>query len=184
MGWRGRAAALLVLAGGCVDTGEDAGDPVPETVLAEARSLVDHAAWAPLDPSDDPLAGHRPDGADCPVGGWYAEGRGVEVDTGRCAYLGLVQPSLAPVAVGDRLHVFAFHNGLTAPEPAEAHAAVLLGGSVLWETTLPIPSPATPLEAQLEAPVAAPVGAPVQLHLHNHGANTWTWVTLEVAPGG
>ena len=144
--------------------------------------LVDHAAWVLAGPEDDPFPAHRPAGADCPLGGWYEESGALEVDTGTCAYFVAVQPSQVDVRAGDTIALYAYHDALTAPEPATGHIVLALDGEVVWELTVDIPKTATPYDVTVEAPADVPAGAPVALHLHNHGANTWTLLDVEVLP--
>ena len=69
---------------------------------------------------------------------------------------------------------------LDAAEPAEAHAALLFGDDVPWEITVRIPSEPDVQDVELPAPRTIEVGDPVGLHLHNHGDNAWTFLTIEV----
>jgi hypothetical protein len=62
---------------------------------------------------------------------------------------------------------------LNAPEPAEAHVAILIGDQVQWETMVAIPQPAQVLDLAWHTPIAIEVGDPVRFHLHNHGQNHW-----------
>ena len=70
----------------------------------------------------------------------------------------------------------------TAPEAAEAHVAVLLGEQLVWETTLPIPTPSAVHDVEVPASAAASQGTPVVIHLHNHGSNAWNLGHLRVQP--
>lgn len=148
-----------------------------------STALVDADAWTPVQADHDPLSDHRPSVVTCGRSALYAEGSGIEVDTGLCDYLAVSQPILTPISGGEGLYLYLFHNALSAPAPATAHAAVLLDGVVVWEVEVPIPADAAPFEAWVAAPAGGwPAGTPLQLHLHNHGANTWTWLTLEASP--
>ncbi len=130
-------------------------------------------AWEALPPSEDPLPEHRPDEVSCAPGGWFVEDGRIEVQTGICDYVTLGQPLLREVREGDLVRVLAWHQGLDAAEPAEAHIALFVDGVRLWEAWAPIPSEATIFSETVAAPVDAPMGAPVILHLHNHGFNAW-----------
>jgi hypothetical protein len=103
------------------------------------------------------------------------------VDTGRCSYLTVMQPALRAVAAGEVLQVRLWHFDLTAFEPAEAHAAVLVDGLALLDERVPIPSPGGLLVKEVPAERVIPAGAPVYFHLHNHGTNSWSLV--EVSAG-
>jgi hypothetical protein len=166
---------------GSTGAGPTTGEP------RERAPLVDHARWAVVDAADDPLADHRPAEVDCGSTGAFSEGRAYEIDTGLCNYLARSQPSLVEIRAGDRLFVAAFHDTLAATEAGQAHFALLVGGTVVWERFVDIPaSPAiveaTPFQDELLIDVDVPAGTPVDLHLHNHGYNTWTLLDVEVRP--
>jgi hypothetical protein len=64
--------------------------------------------------------------------------------------------------------------------PEGAHVAVSIGGEVIWEDMVEIPSEAGIYDISFLSPITAPVGKKVEFHLHNHGYNSWTLLTLEV----
>jgi len=137
-------------------------------------ALVAAGAWTDAPPQDDPLSGHQPDAIECDIAGWFVENGELEVNTSRCNYLALTQPSLTAVEPGDVINLQLRHFDLTAPEPASAHVALLFGDDVVWELDVPIPGAAQVLDVEWTAQGALPEGSPVGLHLHNHGQNTWT----------
>ncbi|MFZ9888569.1 MAG: hypothetical protein ACO3JL_13810 [Myxococcota bacterium] len=145
-----------------------------------ARPLVLASRFVEDDEGRDPLADHRPVEADCSSEGVVVEGSSFEIDTGLCAYGSFVQPSLAPVRTGDVVRIAFFHQALVAAEPAEAHIAFLLDKTVLWEAAIPIPLGATPYDVEITSPSDFAVGTEVRLHLHNHGANTWKLLSIDV----
>ena len=157
-------------------------DTTSATDTADPHPLIDHALWAPADPATDPLAAHRPPDPECGLGGWYIELGELEVNTAFCAYADLVQPALVPVPAGARLHLALRHYDLTAPAPAEAHAALFLGDALVWERLIPVPGPAAVYNDEVTLPAPAPLGAPVRLHLHNHGQNTWIFGPITITP--
>lgn len=201
---RRRLAAALVLLPGCRDPqGPDASDTgsssaaattgvgtLDDTTAAPPRSpapLLDNTAWQITEADDDPLPVHRPARVDCGPVGAYVEGNGLEIDTGRCNYLARTQPSLVEVRAGDTIAVSAHHATLASVEAGQAHFALLLGPTVVWQDFVPIPAypgivDATPYQEQVVVDLDAPVGTPVGLHLHNHGYNTWTLLEVEVRP--
>lgn len=149
--------------------------------------LIDHAAWVPVAAADDPIPDHRPALVDCGVTGAYVELASYEIDTARCNYLARRQPSLVEIRAGDRVAVAAYHATLASVEAGQAHFALLVGGVVVWQELVLIPaSPgvvdATPFQAEVPIDVDVPAGTPVDLHLHNHGYNTWTLLEVEVRP--
>ena len=153
----------------------DAGAPaVTERMLARPDR------WQTLDSGDDPFASHRPAQVDCGIAGYYPEYDALEIDTGYCNYLAIEQPALVRVRAGDELVLEILHFDLTAPEPAEAHIALSLAGELQWETELAIPQPANLVSVSVPATRALAEGEPVQLHLHNHGQNTWQLTKLAV----
>jgi len=95
------------------------------------------------------------------------------VETGYCNYITVAQPTLVDLEAGDELHITLWHNNLTAIEPYEAHVALLIDGTLLWETTTPVPNPAAVYDVTVPITMSAPVGSTVQYHLHNHGFNSW-----------
>ncbi|NVB38664.1 hypothetical protein G6O69_12555 [Pseudenhygromyxa sp. WMMC2535] len=147
----------------------------------EALALVevgDLEAWAVLDAEADPLADHRPETIECPLGAWREEYGELEVQTGVCNYLALGQGSLVDLEVGDQVVVDLWHDALDAAEPAVAHVALLVDGEIIGEQEVDIPSAAQVLRFEWEASAAISAGAPVVFHLHNHGYNAWTLVEV------
>lgn len=179
--------ALAALFAAC-----DTSDPAPEPpVVSEpepagtpeltAGPLVDHAQWAVQAVDAEQIGDHRPDVVDCAAdAGWLIEelnGKDVlEVRTGACNYLSLAQPVLRGLAAGDRVEISFSHSRLEvdSADGSEAHVGLALGGAVIWEKHLPIPSASGVYRevVTLEADVA--VGDALEFHLHNHGVNAYT----------
>ena len=147
---------------------------------AAVESLVDVEDWQSQDATTDSLAGHRPDTVSCPENAWYEEDGVLEVETGYCNYLSLRQPSKAGVSKGDNIHLVLWHGQLRFDEPAEAHVAVSIGGKVIWELETGIPDAGAVYDVTIPSTITAPPGEMVEFHLHNHGYNSWTLLTLEV----
>lgn len=183
-------APLLALASACQggatssDTGTDtSGTETSEaSTPAEPMQLVRADAWVAVEEPADPLASHRPEPVDCGLGGLFVEGEELEIDTNFCNYGMLEQPGLAKIPAGATLTLAMRHFDLTAPEPATAHVALLLGDVIAWERTLIIPGPAEVITVDFEAPMAFPKGGPIRFHLHNHGQNTWILTGVTVTP--
>jgi hypothetical protein len=182
---------IMVALSGCSNEGiDDQADQADQAEQAdeggcqvsdppELVSLIDHAAWEPVPAQDDPMVDHRPATVDCGIAGWRVEGEALELDTNFCNYAALRQPSLVAVDTCTPLRLDLYHFDLLAPEPAQAHVAMLIDGHVVWEKFIDIPGgpmayKAAVYEEEFISPIAAPVGAEVMLHLHNHGQNTWT----------
>jgi hypothetical protein len=102
----------------------------------------------------------------------------LEIDTAFCNYLAIEQPSLLDVKAGDELVLEVLHYDLIAPEPAQAHIALSFDGELQWQTEVAIPQRAGVLSVTTPATRALAVGDSVQLHLHNHGQNTWQLTKL------
>jgi mono/diheme cytochrome c family protein len=152
--------------------------------IADARSstesLIDVADWKIQSASQDSLASHRPQNYHCPDNAWYEEDGALEVETGYCNYLSLSQASKAPISTGDDIHLVLWHGQLRFEEPTEAHIAVSAGGTVVWEDFIEIPSSGGVYDVTVPSVVSAQAGDSLEFHLHNHGYNTWTLLTLEV----
>ncbi len=149
---------------------------------AEPMQLVRADAWVAVEKIADPLADHRPEPVDCSLGGLLVEGEELDIDTNLCNYAMLEQPGLAEIPEGATLTLAMRHFDLTAPEPATAHVALLLGDVIAWERTLIIPGPAEVITTDFPAPMAYAKGEPVRFHLHNHGQNTWILTGVTVTP--
>lgn len=159
------------LSGDALDAPEIA---LPESVV----SLTSPAAWAAMGPDDDPFVDHRPSTVDCPGQAWGTEGLTFEIDTGLCDYLTVSQPLAVALSPDHVVAITVGHFPLVALEPAEAHAALVIDGEVIWEVTVPIPAESGVYEATWTPPRPISAGAPFVLHLHNHGSNDWFLATL------
>lgn len=201
----GLAVGLVAALGACADphepvppaasesTASDPGTTSPAADDTDApprvpAPLVEPSAWVELDAADDPIPDHRPPLVECGSTGAYVEGNTYEIDTARCNYLARRQPSRVEVRAGDRVAISAYHATLASEEAGQAHLALLLGGSLVWQQFIPIPAypgvvDATPYQAEVVVDVDVPQGTPVDLHLHNHGYNTWTLLEVELRPG-
>lgn len=172
------AAATCCLFG-CSDA---APHPAEDTgVDEEWVALVEASAWTAAHESSDPFFDHRPAHVDC-LGGFAVEGGALEIDTGRCNYLSVSQPLGSEVHAGDVLRIDAWWQTLASESPAEAHVALVVAGQVLWEETIPIPSPADARTIEWTAERELAAGSEVLLHLHNHGANTWKFADFSLLP--
>lgn len=153
----------------------------------EVGPLVDHDDWTLVEEADDPFD-DRPADFDCEPAGYGGEPLGgtytFEIDTGLCAYATARTTTLLPIVGGDTVRVRQWHTDLTAPEPAEAHLALTIGGEPFLDEAVPIPRAAEMIEVDTEATRRFPAGTEVFFHLHNHGSNTWNLVDVEVRPPG
>lgn len=143
--------------------------------------LVNTLAWQPVSAARDPLAHERPSEVICPLGvGYRHEDNGFDIQTGPCNYGMFSQRTLAPVLRGAKLKLLVYHFDLVAREPAQAHAAVLLGDRVLWERTIGIPGKANAYNIDLVADFSISADTPIYFHVHNHGQNSWTFASAKV----
>ena len=159
------SGALLEL-DGCVQQAP------PPAELVQAP-LLDDEPWRAYPASEDPLPTHQPSQIDCGAGGFYVERQQLEIDTSYCNYLLAEHPSRLSIAANTEVSIELSHYDLTAPEPTTAHAALLFGDDVVWETFIDIPAAADVLHATVRSPHALAAGQPVRLHLHNHGQNNY-----------
>lgn len=134
-------------------------------------------AWERIEPSADPFPEHQP--ADLTCIGFARESGLLEVDTEICGYLNVGQVTQRKLRKGERLVGGMSHDDLYAEEDAATHAALVLGGDVIWEVDIPIPS--APMFHELDVALDAPVPAGTELvfHIHNHGVNNYRLLPVE-----
>jgi mono/diheme cytochrome c family protein len=153
---------------------------VEEASGESAVSLIDVKDWQPQGAAQDVFASHRPASVNCPPNAWHEEDGALEVETGYCNYLSLGQPGKTAIRKGDSIHLVLWHAQLRNDEPADAHVAVSVGGNVVFDREVRIPSAGGIYDVVIPATEDMPEGEAVEFHLHNHGYNTWTLLTLEV----
>lgn len=176
-------AIALALAGCAGDSGSGATcHPNPDGSRVQ---LVAHVDWevAPLD--EDPFAAYAPAVTEaCPVDARLIEDfsgtLSYSVRTSDCSYTTVRQPSLVDVCAGDTLYVWLWHFALTAPEGATAHLAVQIGGDLVWEQAVPIPSESGLFTDRVPLAADYPAGTPVYFHVRNHGANSYNLLELSL----
>ena len=177
----GLVLALFVGPAAC----EDEPDPPAEPSRV---SLVERERWEWVeDAAADVFGAERPAGHVCdPVLGIGEEMLGsdqvLEIKTAFCDYATVRQPSLVALAAGDVVAIRMFHWELTTPAPAQAHLALAIDGEVAWEAHVPSPAAGAIVEDEIEIEREVPAGAELQLHVHNHGANSYDLVFLELVP--
>ena len=161
------------------------GDRGVQAAPGTRGALVEPTRWIAVDAAADPFA-DRPSTANCPEGSYFpidlAGEAAFEVETGLCNYLTVTQSSLRAVHAGERIHLRIWHFELTAPDVSEAHVAVAFEGQTEWEETVPIPSASELISRDWYAASDAPAGMSIHFHLHNHGANSWSFVELSAGP--
>lgn len=177
------AAALALFGLGC--PADDA--PPPDEPLPVRLARVDQ--WTRVtDAEIDLFDEGRPEGLVCDeVMGYGLEDFGAdlvfEVQTDLCDWFTGTQPTIEPIAPGDTVSIRVWHYELVAEVDAEAYVALAIGDTVVWEETMPIPSEAALVEAEVEMTRALPAGTPMQFHVHNHGPNSWELFDVMITPG-
>jgi hypothetical protein len=179
------AAACSSEASGSPDAqaGDAGAEAAQEAAVAlqEAR-LIDHSAWHNYPAELDPLAAHQPAPIKCGLTGWFVERSSLEVDTTECNYVLIEHPALVGVPAGSEVELELWHFDLIAPEPAQAHLALLFDADLQWETFVDIPSLGNLERVRFRTTRELALGEPIRFHLHNHGQNTWmlgdvlTWI--------
>lgn len=163
--------AITAACDGSSDPGGQAG---ANSANEEPRVIFPLEELTFVEATDDQFADHRPEVVTCDeVGGWYREDDGIEVDTARCNYFAAWEGAVTSAREGELLELTLSHFDLTAPEPAEAHVALRVDGELLYEEFLAIPGPGAVYEVSLPLHRDVPRGAPLEIHLHNHGQNSW-----------
>ncbi len=154
-----------------IDTGT--APPVDSGPAEDEVDLVAATAWQPTHTSDDPVPSHQPDPIECEADSVRVENGLLEIQTNDCNYALIGQPLLHDIQVGDTIDLLVYHSSLSANEPAEGHVLVSIGGMVVWEKTVPIPSTSEVYPFTTTATQAIPAGTQAIVHLHNHGGNSW-----------
>jgi hypothetical protein len=160
------------------------------TVTSESAShvgkwtdLIDSALWQPAPAELDPFPSHQSGEVGCPAGTWRLEDNTLEVDTGYCAYGLFNQTTKVAIQRGQRVRIVAWHLQLTAPAQGTGHLALTIGDNFVWETLAEIPGAPEAYDVEVEATSDIPAGTPVVFHLHNHGFNTWSILSVQVGQG-
>lgn len=106
----------------------------------------------------------------------------MDVTTDQCPRATVQQTTLHDIGEGDLVALNAWHDQLTAPEPAEAVLALALGGEEVWRAELPIPQDPGAVVGEFTATQDWPRGTPLQWHVHNHGNNSYHLFAVVVRP--
>jgi hypothetical protein len=156
---------------------ETEADSTAETAVSP-NSLVDHAAWRPLDAAADPFP-DRPAEVNCPATAYGIDAGAFGVYTGDCNYITASQNILLPLEPGDIVEVEAGYGTLLSEKPAEGHLDISLPGLPLLDITVKIPSPPQYYVKEIPVTASLPAGAPILFHVHNHGPNSWRVLRVE-----
>ncbi|MFN3200310.1 MAG: hypothetical protein ACE366_18070 [Bradymonadia bacterium] len=166
----------LLALNGC-DTGDSPASHVESSsagacVPGEPAIIAPVGGWRVSTAEEDVFSEHRPAAPDCPDYAITIEGFSLEIDTGACDYVTLVQP-LPAISTCDTLGIDLAHLPLEAPEPAMAHFAVAIGDEIIWSREIEIPNGQQVYQVRWSMEEAVPEGTLAAVHLHNHGANSW-----------
>jgi hypothetical protein len=173
-----RTLLLLALLSACPSNppSDEHTDPGP-------RTLAEFDGWVRVtDATQDVFADQRPADAVCDDAGIVIDPLvlTLEVLTELCDYPTFRQPTLEPLEPGDIVTVYGIHGDLTAPEPAQGYLGLAVDGEIEWEYQVPIPSDAAVIEQQFTIDRSIPVGTEMQVHVHNHGPNSWQLAVILV----
>ena len=195
--WRQRAgwsALIWFVILGCIteasigpeqNTSSESEAPFPDGSNAEqwmGNALVAGEFWVRT-AFNNGLFGHQHSEENCPGIPYREEYGGVEISTGRCEQITLIQPSLSTVNEGEKLRLIAWHSQLISDEPTRQTGAIMVAvrDHVIWSEQSPIPGGARSFDLTFESEIDIRRGDPIRLHVHNHGANAWTLLSIEKA---
>lgn len=148
-------------------------------------SLVEAAAWDFQGKTRDAFSGHRPGTIACLKGeGWVIEADEIEIRTEFCNYLSLTQESLLSIPAGSILEFALSHSDLVFQNDATAHVALSVGGVTVWEREIDIPSEGEIYLQEISLDFAIAQRDSIEVHLHNHGSNSWTIHSLDAIVSG
>ncbi|MCO4761347.1 MAG: hypothetical protein KC502_07575 [Myxococcales bacterium] len=171
---------LLLLLGLAISCGTTS-DPAPQR--SEAEEVVDGSAWVPIAREIDPFAKAMPDAVtSCVSSGVIVEDAMLEMDTGICNFISAETQLTGDVAQGERVTIVLWHLALYADPPAQGVLIIRIGGQEVWRLDVDIPHLEQVYKPEFPAPKSWPKGTMVQVHVHNHGANTWK--VYQITAGG
>ncbi|NND67741.1 MAG: hypothetical protein HKN19_09150, partial [Halioglobus sp.] len=156
------------------------GTPYDEASEVLRIPLIVGEAWDVQPRNRDVFIELRPAEVECDNGkGWLVEDGTLEIRTEFCNYLSLTQQALLELAAGTELELALSHSDLNFNAPANAHIALSIAGTTIWEDDIPIPSDGNLLKHSIALPFDVGLGDPIEIHLHNHGDNAWTVHSLD-----
>ncbi len=131
-------------------TGNNAGAAADNEPTLTRFSLTEPLAWAYQAKAFDAFPDARPRTIECDEGvGWLIEDGELEIRTDSCNYAALTQESLVNLPAGTILELAMSHGALTFSEDAQAHIALAIGGSVVFEEFIDIPSDSNVLRREI-----------------------------------
>lgn len=175
--------ALVVAVAACSDADQShiCGDSAEPQVIAPV------ADWSHVEPEADPfLANYDGDATACAATSHGVEegvqGEWWEIETVRCGYLTIAQPTAVDACAGAEVRVRLWHFNLL-DTGADFDVAVAFGerAEVIRET-IPVPADSELLEFTAVLDEDIPKGELLYFHLSNHGSNTWGLMDTEIRP--
>lgn len=152
------------------------GCPSTPSEPRESVVVARFTAWQRVtDPTRDAFAAMRPPNTPCDPTGVGIEQLGLsfEIKTGLCDYATVAQPMAAALEAGDVLGIRIWHDVLQAPMDTEGFIGLAIDGELVWHETVPIPSDYGTVNADIEIDDDLAEGTDLQIHIHNHGVNSW-----------
>lgn len=160
-------------------TSLDSKDHMAELGPKDWTDLVLGDQWELMNIMMDPHRHYQEGREVCLVTDFGVEYGGVELSTRLCDYATLTQGIQNDLKVGDLLEVTLWHSPLISDTPAEGQMIISLGDIDLWSTKLVIPSPAQSWTEVIEISQNIAEGTPILFHVRNHGANTYTLLSVK-----
>ncbi len=147
-------------------------------------TLTSATAWQPVEAAadrwrtqpDDAVALSAP--STCAAAALVTESEILEINTGVCNWVTLRQPLLEEIRAGETVRLLFWHLYLTSSPPAQGAAELRIDGEPFWRIDVAIPHPETVYKPKWIAARRFAKGAIVELHVHNHGANSWRLLDL------
>lgn len=157
-------------------------EPTP-ALPAELREVIDGATWQAIPRADDPFIALLPAAVtDCASSGVVVEDAMLEMDTGLCGFISAETTLTESVAKGERIQITLWHLALYAEPPAKGELRIHIGGAEVYRLEVDIPHLEQVYRPEFKAPSAWPKNTKVEVHVHNHGANTWK--VYQITAGG
>lgn len=141
--------------------------------------LVAGSEWSITPPELDPYEPSREGRTRCGVTDMGEEYGGIEISTTHCGHMTLTQPIRSDLQAGDLLEIVVWHSPLVSDTPAQGLISVDLEEVTLWSETLLIPNVARSWTLTLEVTESFAREAPLLFHVHNHGTNAYTLLSVK-----
>ena len=140
--------------------------------------LASGSGWRIADEYEDPYIAARDGRKPCSITDFGEEYGGIEVSTTYCDYATLIHPLNEAIRPGDLIELVMWHGPLVSERSAQGEINVSILGENLWSQALTIPGSAQSWHVTIEATFSAPEGTPLIFHVHNHGSNAYTLLSV------